>query len=58
MMKQEKKAEKTPILLTEAETDHVAGGDGVAHAYAFGRKDGHPAWSFNNGNAINAQGHN
>jgi hypothetical protein len=43
MMKQERKAEKTPILLTEAETDHVAGGDGVAHAYAFGRKDGHPA---------------
>jgi hypothetical protein len=26
MMKQEKKAEKAPILLTEAETDHVAGG--------------------------------
>jgi hypothetical protein len=27
MMKQEKKAEKAPILLTETELDHVAGGD-------------------------------
>ena len=26
MMKQEKRAEKAPILVTEAETDHVAGG--------------------------------
>jgi hypothetical protein len=50
MMKDEKKA---PILLTEAETDHVAGGTGNH----FGQL-GHPAWSINNGNAINAPGHN
>ncbi len=55
MMKQEK-ADK-PVLLTETETDHVAGGDGVAHAYAFGQVDT-PAWSVNNGNAVDAPGHN
>jgi len=56
-MSKQEKAQKALILLTETETDHVAGGDGLAHAYAFGLKDGHPAWSFNNGNATNAPGH-
>jgi hypothetical protein len=57
MSEQEKKA---PILLTETETDHVAGG---GHAYAFGKSD-LPAWQMNNGkadtvgNAANAPGHN
>jgi hypothetical protein len=61
MMKQEKKAEKTPILLTEAETDHVAGGDNGNH-YAFG-KSALPAWQINHGkadtigNAADAPGH-
>jgi len=53
MMKQEKKA---PILLTETETDHVAGGAGNH----FGQKAKQldvPAWTINNGKADQAPGH-
>ena len=57
MMKQEKKAKKAPILLTETETDHVAGGAGL-HVGQEAEQLDVPAWTINPGNAIYAPGHN
>ena len=42
------KQEKVPILLTEAETDRVAGGDGN-HYGQMAKEAGEPAWDFNAG---------
>jgi hypothetical protein len=54
MMKQEKKAKKAPILLTETETDHIAGGDNGNHFGQEAKEMDVPAWTLNNGNAKNA----
>ena len=51
MMKQDKKA---PILLTEIETNQVAGGNNGNH---YGQIEV-PAWSINGGKADQAPGHN
>jgi hypothetical protein len=40
------KQEKAPILLTEAETDRVAGGNG--NHYGQEKDPGEPAWTVNN----------
>ena len=59
-MSNQEKAKKTPILLTETETKHVAGGNNGNH---YGQIE-HPAWSINGGkadtvgNAADAPGHN
>src|SRR5262249_22511650 len=50
MTEQEK---KTPILLTETETDHVAGGNNGNH---YGQIE-NPAWPINGGKATDAPGH-
>jgi hypothetical protein len=47
MMKQEKKAEKAPILLTEAESDHVAGGDNGDPFHHIAQLLGLPWWAIN-----------
>ena len=61
MMKQEKKAEKAPILLTEAETDHVAGGAPSGNnGNHFGQKKGAGRpWQLPDfkGDAADATGH-
>jgi|SRR5436305_9966837 len=54
MIKQEKTA---PILLTETETNQVAGGDNGNHFGQIAKDLGVPAWSINNGNAVNAPGY-
>jgi hypothetical protein len=56
MMKQEKKAEKAPILLTEAESDYVAGGDDGDPFRQIAQLLGQPWWATNDGNAQFALG--
>ncbi len=58
MMKQEKKAEKAPILLTEAESDHVAGGDNGDPFGQIAQLLGQPWWAINDGNVQFAPGRN
>jgi hypothetical protein len=53
MSEQEKKAKKEPVLLTETETNHVAGGNNGHH---YGQIE-HPAWPINGGKAADAPGH-
>jgi hypothetical protein len=53
MTKQEK---KTPILLSETETDHVAGGAGH-HVGQRAQLLDVPAWTLNPGKAEEAPGH-
>jgi hypothetical protein len=43
------KQEKAPILLTEAETDRVAGGDNGNHWGQKAKDEGVPAWFINSG---------
>jgi hypothetical protein len=56
MTKQEKKA---PIVLTETETNQVAGGDNGNH-YGQLKDPGVPAWTVNNSHAstLDVPGHN
>jgi hypothetical protein len=59
MMKQEKKAEKAPILLTETESDHVAGGGDNGDPFGqIAQLLGQPWWAINDGNAQFAPGRN
>ena len=46
-----------PILLTETETDHVAGGDKGKHVGQDAKLLDVPAWSINPGKATDARGH-
>jgi hypothetical protein len=53
-MSKQEKAKTAPILLTETETNHVAGGNNGNH---YGQIE-HPAWPINGGKAVDAPGHN
>jgi len=50
-VKQDKKA-TAPVVkattMSDAQMDKVTAGDGIGHAYAFGKEPG-PGWKFNNG---------
>ena len=56
MTKQEK-AKNAPILLTETETNHVAGGNNGKHVGQEAKLLDEPAWSINPGKATDAPGH-
>ncbi len=56
MRKEDKKA--APILLTDTETNHVAGGvDNGLHIGQLAQEQDVPAWTLNPGKAEQAPGH-